>query len=158
MWNALIRKMTELVYFVAAKRRQFRNNHPDTPILLSAATKARQLDEDSEISRGTGWMFAKRATLVLTDRAIHCGEWRIPLETIDSARLVRYPGLFSTGLVLKVSTADGAHYQFGMQYDPAWEEQTALDLTVEEAELGHTAYSVAVRLLLVATLVWYLLW
>lgn len=154
MWNAIIRKFTNLLYFVPLKLRQFRSEHPDERVIVAGGSKARKLDGDQEIERGLGWVFAKRATLILSDRAIICGSWTIPLSSIDDATLLRTSGMFSEAFVLKVATNSGEHYQFGLPYDPRWEEQNVLEANVDETEIAYSMFSLAIRILLVAFIVW----
>lgn len=67
------------------------------------------------------WITARRGAFILTTEKLVCGSWHIPLSTIKVAQLP-YINLGTTcGLVLKVATTEEDHYQFGLQYDPVWE-------------------------------------
>lgn len=83
-----------------------------------------------------------------------CGSWEIPIYAINNAVLLQVNALFAKALVLKVSTLDGYHYQFGLQYGPTWEKQTALRSTIEESKITYSAFSIVRRLILVAWIIW----
>ena len=96
---------------------------------------------------------ARRATLILTTDKLVCGSWEILLPSIEQAQLIRFKSGFAKGFVLKVATSDGSHYQFGLQYDPAWENQTVLkfvagDGKIEFAPLKYSKFSIAIRVIL----------
>jgi hypothetical protein len=152
--DSFFRIFTNLIYFVPLKVKQFKANEPNSQVLAAGATKARQFDKDVAVQYAAGWIAARRGTLILTDQKLVCGSWEIPLSTVNKAVLLRVKALFAKALVLKVSTTDGHHYQFGLQYDPVWETQTALKLTIEESKIKYSAFSIALRVILGAWVIW----
>jgi hypothetical protein len=57
---------------------------------------------------------------------------------------------------LKVQTTDDKNYQFGMQLNPQWTNQRRLPLTLEKGKVKHSAFSILVRLIIVAYLIYWL--
>ena len=158
MLDTFYRVLTNLIYLVPLAVRRFKAKEPDSQILAAGATKARRLAEDSGIQYEAGWITARRGTLILTRDKLVCGPWQIPLSTISHATLLRTKVPLAKALVMKVSTTEGQHYQFGLRYDPAWENQTALKLSVTDGKIGYSKFSVAWRVVLAIALVIWLIW
>ena len=158
MLDTSYRGLTNLIYLVPLTVRRFKAKEPGSQVLAAGATKARRLDEDSEIQYEAGWITARRGTLILTQDKLVCGSWQIALSTIRHATLLRTRAFLARALVLKVSTTDGQHYQFGLQYDPAWENQTALKLSITDGKIKYSKFSVAMRIILGAALVVWIIW
>jgi hypothetical protein len=94
---------------------------------------------------------ARRAALILTTDKLVCGLWEIALSSIEQAQLVRFKSGLTRGFVLKVATTDGSHYQFGLQYDPVWENQTVLKFAPGDDKfirLKYSKFSIALRVIL----------
>ena len=144
----LDRIIVNTLYLVPLQVYKFKKQHPDSEVLIADGTKARKVKSNEEAQYEMGWATARRSILILTTQALFCGDWTIPLSNIQEATLVKIPG----GSVLKVSTKDGLHYQFGMQRNPAWEKQTVLLLTVQETVLSYSKTSLILRLLVLAWL------
>lgn len=157
MLDTFFRVLANLFYLVPFQVRRFKVEEPDSQVLAAGATKARKFGKDSEVQHEAGWIAARRGALILTQEKLVCGSWEIPLSTINNALLLRVRSLFAKALVLKVSTTDGYYYQFGLQYDPAWETQTALKLTIEEGKIKYSVFSIALRVILVIWLIWSLI-
>jgi hypothetical protein len=153
MLDAAYRILANLVYLVPLVLRRFKAKEPGSQVLAAGATKARRADRDSEIQYEAGWITAKRGTLILTQDKLVCGSWEIPLHSVSDAVLLRARALFATTLVLKVSTTDGQYYQFGLQYDPAWENQTALKLNITDGKIKDSRFSITIRIILWTALV-----
>src|SRR3990172_5411306 len=109
--------LSNAVYFVPTKVREFRKKHPGVEVIIACATKGRKLAKDQNPQYEYGWSFARRNTLILAETGFYCGDWEISLQSISEAILVKIP----SGAVLKIATAEGVHYQFGLQSDPKWE-------------------------------------
>jgi len=156
MLDTFYRVLTNLIYLVPLAVRRFKAKEPGSQVLAAGATKARRLDEDSaEIQYEAGWITARRGALILTQDKLVCGSWQILLSNISHATLLRTRAFLARALVLKVSTTDGQHYQFGLQYDPAWENQTALKLSITDGKIKYSKFSVAMRVILgIALVVW----
>lgn len=154
MLDTLFRILSNLIYLVPLTVQRFKAKEPHAQILAAGATKARKFDKDAEVGYEAGWVIARRGTLILTSEKLVCGSWDIPLSTINNAVLLRIKLLFGKALVLKISTTNNDHYQFGLQYDPAWERQTALRLTVEDGKLKYSVFSIVLRAIFIIWLVW----
>ena len=152
MLNRLIRRLTNLLYFVRFQVKWYETNHPDSEVLIADATKAKKMDGNTEIRYEANWMVAKRAVLMLTPSKLVCGNWEIPLSEVEEATLLKVRQLLVTGYVLKVATSE-AHYQFGFQYNPAWEQQEHLPVEVKKGKIKYSVFSIIVRLILLAWLV-----
>lgn len=146
MLSALYRVIVNAIYFVSSQVEQYRAKNGNVPVLAAGATKARKLDEDEEIRSGIGWATSRRAVLMLTNEKLICGSWEIPLASIKDAQLLRVKSLFAKALILKVAAEDG-YYQFGLQYDPAWENQTALKLRIEDGKIQRSPILSLIRAL-----------
>jgi hypothetical protein len=143
----LDRIIVNALYLVPLQVNKFKKQHPDVEVLIADMTKARKVKSNEDVQYEMGWATARRSILVLTTQGLFCGDWAIPLSDIQEATLLKIPG----GSVLKVSMKDGSHYQFGMQRNPAWEKQKALQLTIQETVLKYSKTSFLLRLLI---LVW----
>jgi hypothetical protein len=142
MLDRLIRAVVNLFYLVPFQVRRFRQRHPEEQVLIADAVKARQLQSGAPPQYELGWVMARRGVLILTSSGLFCGDWRIPLEEIETANLQ----LISSGAVLSVTTRDGWHYQFGMQRNPEWQAQSILPLQVERRALKFSSASLVLRL------------
>ncbi|NEQ27118.1 MAG: hypothetical protein F6K28_50545, partial [Microcoleus sp. SIO2G3] len=146
MLNSLAREIANACYLVSSRVRQFKKSFPEARVLAAGATRARKLQKDSPLQYEPGWITARRGVLILTETGLHCGDWTIPLNTIREATLSNVAG----GSVLKIATADEQYYQFGLQQDPAWEQQKVLPLKIQKAELQFSTASVIMRLFVLA--------
>jgi hypothetical protein len=148
--------LTNMLYLIPLQVNRFQGRNPQAQILAVGASKARRLAANTAIQHEAGWITSRRAALILTKDRLICGSWNIPLASITSATLHRVKAFAARGLVLKVAT-DKHHYQFGLQYDPAWERQTALPLVIEDSKIGYSLFSIVIRVILVAYLIWFFL-
>lgn len=147
----LDRIIVNVVYLVPWRVNEFRKRRPDEEVLIADATKARKVKSGSEVRHEPGWFTARRSILMLTTRNLRCGDWVIPLSSIQEATLLHIPG----GSVLSVSTRDGDYYQFGLQRNPAWERQTRFPCKIEYGALKFSTISLAWRLLVLAGLLYF---
>ena len=143
----LDRIIVNTLYLVPLQVYKFKKQHPDAEVLIADATKARKVKSNEAPQYEMGWATARRSIVILTTQALFCGDWIIPLSTVEEATLLQIPG----GSILNVSTKVGLNYRFGMQRNPAWVRQQVMPLTVQETVLGYSKTSLVLRLLL---LVW----
>jgi hypothetical protein len=116
--------------------RRFHKENPETLVLAVGATKARRQRKDAEVAVGLGWITSRRGTLIATPTELICGDWRIPFSEVRTAVLQRSLSLvYLSGCVLKVETVDGWHYQFGLMFDPAWENDLPIPVSTERAPI-----------------------
>lgn len=146
MLSDLYREIANGIYFVSSQVQQYEARNNNVKVLAAGATKARKFDHDEDVKSGAGWIISRRATLLLTTEKLVCGSWEIPIESIKEAHLLRVKSMFAKAYVLKLTTESG-HYQFGLQYDPAWEKQTALKLIVVDGKIKRSVIMSVVRIL-----------
>lgn len=147
----LARMIVNIAYRVPLKVKKFKEQHPEEEVLIADGTKGRKVSPDQDAKYEVGWATARRDILLLTTSNLRCGDWVIPLTTIQEASLLHISG----GSLLKVSTSDGAHYQFGLQRNPAWEKQTLIPLKVEQGALEFSIASLVLRLLVLAAITYF---
>lgn len=145
MLDELKRSFVNLLFSVTSKVEKFERNNPNLKVIVAGATKARKTEEDSEPRYDIGWARSRRSVLILASDGLHCGDWFIPLTDIQDSRLLRISG----GLLLKVSTVSGFFYQFGLQYDPMWENQTVIQVEKEDTVLAFSPPSLIIRLIVI---------
>ena len=144
----LDRIIVNTLYLVPLQVNKFRKQHPNEEVLIADATKARKVKSNEDAQYEMGWATARRSILILTTQGLYCGDWSIPLSTVQEATLLQIP----SGSILKVSTQDGSHYQFGMQRNPAWDKQKVLPLRILRTVLKYSTTSLVLRLFLLAWL------
>lgn len=146
----IIKSIVDFIYGTNRVKRKYLRNHPHEKVYASDGTKAIITKGDQDIQRGFNWVIAKRAIILLTDQRIKCGKWNILLENIKNAELIK----FHRGQVLKIETNEQVNYQFGMSPNPEWENQSVLPLSIKKTSLKYSWYSIIVRLLLVAYIIY----
>jgi hypothetical protein len=145
IWLLTRRSGASLFNHVPTKVKQFERKNPELQLITAGATKARMMKSDRKTRPGLGWAMARRSVLFLSEDGLHCGNWFIPLSTITEATLIKTP----TGAILKVSTIDDHFYQFGLRSNPAWEEQTTIQIKVEYSDLILSTTTIIIRLAIV---------
>ena len=99
----------------------------------------------------------QRAVVLLTDKRVKCGQWNIPLEDIVSSELIKINTTFGPGQVLKITTKDQNNFQFGMQMNREWTNKTVLPLTLEKGKLKYSLFSIAMRLILLGYIIYWII-
>lgn len=123
---------------------RFERNHPHEPVLSACACKGRKAEPGAALEKG--WGLARRAVLLVTERALRCGDWEIPFDSIERLSYSSFQGIFSSGLVLSAETREGECYQFGTNKNSSWLEQFPVE-AVEGPEFKVSALRVwAVRI------------
>lgn len=145
------------MYGTGRVRQKFSTTHPDEKVLAADASKGTMRKADEDLKRGANWVLSQRAVVLLTDKRIKCGKWDIPLDSIIEAKLVKIRTTFGRGQVLKIATIDQGHFQFGMQINQEWTDQTVLPLTLEENKLKYSWFSIVTRLILLGYLVFWII-
>jgi hypothetical protein len=136
-------------YLVPLQVIKFRIQHPEEEVIIADGTKARKVKSNQETQYGIGWVTARRGVLILTSNNLRCGDWVIPISAIQEATLL---SIFD-GFLLKISTKDGDHYQFGIQHNPAWESQKVIPLKFERSALKVSKISLILRMLILAGMI-----
>jgi hypothetical protein len=157
MINKLMKGLVDLIYRVGRAKINFSKSNPTERILAADGSKGITTKEDKGIERGLDWVTSQRAVVLLTDKRIKCGHWDIPLENIETAQLLKINSLYGQGQVLKIKTKDNSNYQFGMQFNPEWTDQSVLPLTFEQGQVKTSTFSLIVRLILIGYIIYWLL-
>jgi hypothetical protein len=144
------RIIVNALYLVPLQVSKFRKQHPEEEVLIADGTKARKVVSNQEAKYELGWVTARRGVLMLTSSNLRCGDWIIPISNIQEATLLSISG----GSLLKISTKDDDHYQFGMQRNPAWENQSIFPLKVEKGALKFSKMSLVLRVLILAWMIY----
>ena len=101
-------------------------------------------------------MAAKRGWLEVFPDRLSCGGWTIPFASIRRAILYEGRSLFMPARVLEVQTDTGS-YQFGFNPWVAVDRHLPFEFERIKASFGYSPLSLALRLVLVAYLV-YVAW
>jgi len=152
----MLKKITDFIYRTGRARRKHSAEHPDEQVVAADASKGIMTQGDGDIERGLDWVTSQRAVVLLSNKRIKCGQWDIPLENIVNAQLVKINTTFGPGQVLKISTKDQDNFQFGMQMNQEWTNQSFLPLTLEKGKLKFSLYSIVVRLVLLGFIIYWL--
>lgn len=104
-----------------------------------------------EIVAGPAWVVARRGWLYVFADRLQCGDWTIPYSKVTSCELARIPGFPLPGKVLVVDSEDGI-YQFGLNPWARIEKKLPIASTVRKGSIHLSAFSVVVRLVLLALL------
>ena len=100
------------------------------------------------------WVTARRSFLSIFPDRLECGDWSIPYHTITQAVLFKTRQMFIPCYILKIKTGDSA-YQFGLNGNKFWATELPFPVVREKGRLKYSKFSIAVRVILVATLIWY---
>ena len=130
----LLKDIVDFFYRTNSRRNKFESKNK-VKTLAADAAKGIITVNNADITRGSEWVLSQRAIIFLTDKAVFCGKWNIPIESIDSASMVRFKSIFGGGQVLKINTIDKKSYQFGMQVNDEWRNQKALNITFEDGKV-----------------------
>lgn len=123
-------------------------------ILHQCWTKATTAEGD-DVRRSLSWVTARRARLRVTRHALVCGDWTIPYQEIQEAVLFSIYSIFIPGYVLRVKTKD-VTYQFGLNWGRFWQGELPFPVRRERRRLQHSVFSVAVRIMILALLAYWL--
>lgn len=90
---------------------------------------------------------------VFRDR-LECGNWTIPYSAIEQAVLFETKQWFIPCYILKIQTADSA-FQFGLNPGKFWGGDLPFEVERQKGRLKYSAYSIAIRVVLVVGIIWY---
>jgi len=123
--------------------------------IYSCMTKATD-QEAGNPQYSHNWVVARRAQFEIFSDRIECGDWQIPFSSILQATAFETKQWFIPIVVLQIATADRT-FQFGFNpwADPV--SRLPVDVKKEKVRLKYSTYSLAVRLVLVAAFIWYVL-
>ena len=127
-------------------------------LLHKCMTKATAAEGDQR-RYGPNWLLSRRASLKVFDDHLECGDWRIDYSEIKNAVLCSFHTFFLRipGYILTVETKHQT-YHFGLNgWGRFWKGDLPFSVQREKGKLGFTWFSIAVRLIVVACIV-YLIW
>lgn len=110
--------------------------------------------EGTEIRRSFKWALARRGWLKVTSDALELGNWRIPYSEIDEAFLFSARSFFIPYYVLCIKSK-GITYQFGLNPGAFWSGTLPFPVKREKVRVGHSVFSIAIRIVL---LLWIVRW
>lgn len=157
MINRLQKGLVDLICGVGRAKNRYERENPNEKVVAADGSKAITTKGDRNIERGLEWVGSKRAVVMLTDKRVKCDNWDIPFENIETVQLLKIGSLFGQGQVLKIKTKDNNHYQFGMQFNPEWTDQSVLPLTIEQGKIKTSTFSLIVRLIAIGYLIYWVL-
>jgi hypothetical protein len=155
MLTWLFKALTDAVYLMPVQVSRFLAKHPDETVLAVGAAKAIRTPVPEPVQASPVWITSRRAALIATSTALHCGDWVIPWATVSHAHLLRIRSLGAKALVLRIETSDQGQFQFGLQYDKAWETALPIAVHIEDGKIQRSALNVIARVILFA---WIIYW
>jgi hypothetical protein len=153
----ILKKITDFIYGTGRVRKKYSVENPSEQIVAADASKGRMTKGNSDVKRDLGWVTSQRAVVLLTNKRLICGQWSIPLEDIFTSELVKINTTFGPAQVLKITTNKQEHFQFGMQMNTEWTEQTVLPLSIEKGKIKFSLVSIVLRLILLGYLVYWII-
>ena len=148
MAKQLLKGIVDLIYGTNKIRKKYQIENSPEIVLASDASKGIITKGNDDIEHGVNWVTAQRAVLLLTTKNIVCGKWKIPLENIQNAQLLRISSLLGSGQVLKIQTKDNSNYQFGMQLNKEWTSQQILPLELENGQVKKSITRIIIRIII----------
>jgi hypothetical protein len=111
--------------------------------------------EAGEPRYSANWLAARRAWLEFHAERVTCGDWSIPFTEVNRATLYGVRQFFFIRVsVVELETAKGT-FQFGVN---PWVDPTPhlpLQLTVQQARLRYSPFSILARVALVVAVLWW---
>jgi len=144
----ILKKLVDLIYLSPFKLSQFKKKYPNESLIGYGGTKAIILDCEEDVKRGTKWLAARRALFIMSDKRIVAGDWEIGLESIIKAQILCY----GSGMVLKLETAEGDFYQFGLQYIKTLLVQEHLEIELINSKVKYSLLSIMLRVFVLTML------
>jgi hypothetical protein len=141
MIDKVMKTLTALLYKTDNKAKQYLIDNPTETIIAIDIGRGIRTNDVQKYEVDDEWEFAKASTIILTDKNIvynsreDNNQWVVPIEDITVAKLNSFMRMFGSSQVLRIQTRKGENYQFDMQLNPEWVEQTILPLTLEKSEI-----------------------
>lgn len=123
-------------------------------LLHRCMTKATTAEGD-DIRRSLNWVLSRRGLLKVFDDNLECGDWSIAYTEIDDAVLFRTRQMLIRCYVLRIKTR-GTVYQFGLNPGRYWSGELPFPVSRESAVLGYSWYSIIIRVVAIAALIYLL--
>lgn len=111
--------------------------------------------EDSSPRYSHNWLLSRRGWFRIFEDRIECGDWRIPLGSVEKAIAYKTKQMFIPVTVLQLITADGS-YQFGFNPWATPLDHIGIDIEEQKVKLKYSPFSVMLRVAVVVYLVYWL--
>lgn len=108
-------------------------------------TKAVRTNSAEVPERGLRWVGARRARLRVFDDRVECGDWCIPYSDVTVAKVLRYKVYFVVPAEVLQLTTDTDSFFFGVNPWAKPSEHLSVATTAEDLKLGHSPFSIALR-------------
>lgn len=145
---SIINNIINIIYGTSRAVNKFQLAHPDEQVIAASGVKGVKSSPKSEVETGAKWIVSRRAVAILTDKRIKCGDWDIPLSSINSAELINLRSLISRGQLLNFATKDNVGYQLGMQPNKDWLNSDHLKLEYSDKKIKISTFSWVMRITL----------
>jgi hypothetical protein len=143
MMDKLMKFLLDFVYRTKKKASHYLKENSTEEIIAIDVSKGVCTENVQYYDYGDEWENAKTSIIILTKKKIvynnrrdNC-QWVIPIEDITIAKLNSFIHVFGYIQILRIQTKNGESYQFGMQLNTEWTQQTILPLVLEKDELTH---------------------
>jgi len=106
---------------------------------------------------GPNWVMSRRGALKVFDDHLECGDWRIDYSEITGAVLCSFRSFFLRipSYILTVET-ENRTYHFGLNgWGPFWKGDLPFPVQREKGKLGFIWFSIAIRLIIVGWIVYF---
>jgi hypothetical protein len=163
MIDKLMKFLLDFVYRTKKKAKQYLKDNPTETIIAIDVAKGIFTENVQYFDYGDEWEYAKSATIILTNKKIvfnnyrdNC-QWVILIEDVTIAKLNSFINGFGYFQVLRIEVKNGESYQFGMQLNNEWTQQTTLPLELEKHGLTHFKLAIIHLILWISVLLIYFL-
>ena len=125
--------------------------------IAESRAKFRKIEKDASPRFGPKWISARRGKLYLSEDSLRFDEMEILLSSVTEANLIKFTNSPQSGYLLTLTINNGETYQFGLEDDPIWENQTVLPVKVQNKEIEYSSFSIIYRVILFGIVAWFFL-
>ncbi len=108
-----------------------------------------------DFAYGMRWVTSQRGLLKIFQDHLKCGDWSITYSEVEEAELFKTRSGFIPCYILKIKTRSST-YQFGLNGSKFWEGELPFEVKRTKGKLKYSMFSLVIRILLIAFLVWYI--
>lgn len=145
----VLKKIMDFIYVSPLRLQQFKKLYPGEQVIAYGACKGITKIETSSVKHEKDWITASRGMFILSDKRVYMNKWMVPLDLVEDCKLQMY----ASGMVLTFAEKQGAHYQFGLQYDKNLLNQRVLDMTMSEEKMKYSFFSIALRVFVITMII-----
>lgn len=122
--------------------------------IAKSRAKFRIIEDDSSPRLEPKWITARRGNLFLYKDSLKFGDMEILISSVTEAKLITFTNSPQSGYLLELTIDNGEKFQFGLEDDPIWENQTVLPVTIESKEIEYSTFSIVYRVILFGIVAW----